>query len=259
MSEKKARSFAKKLTITAIGLLLFGAITVGGMELTCSSWFCISCHEMKELGSSWQFSKHGPYNPDNPQMHNCLKCHAQPGVIGFLKAKVSGIFSLVYHLGGNYHIEATQPVVCIRDGCHQLKDLDRADRPNRVVTLNHAKHIKVMEKVGTRYQCMPCHRTIAHGEDGHLPDMKKDCLVTCHTDQGISALKCTSCHTNHPDVRVKGQDASLLELHKDSTVSCTECHRGLCKATENTCDGCHKGNGYGSLIILHEKKEKTKK
>lgn len=255
MSGKKM-SLKKKLAIVAAGLALFGVMTVGGMELSCSSWFCISCHEMKELGNNWEFSKHGPYNANNPKMYNCLKCHAQPGVTGLLKAKVSGLFSVVYHLGRNYHLEATQPVVCIREGCHQLEDLDRADRPDQVVSFNHAKHIKVMEKIGARSQCMPCHRKIAHGENTYLPDMKKDCLATCHANERITASKCNSCHANHPDIQLKGKDVSLFELHKDADVSCTDCHIGLCKATARTCDGCHEGDNYGSLIISYEEKTK---
>ncbi|MEW5804272.1 MAG: NapC/NirT family cytochrome c [bacterium] len=254
MQEKNMTSLAKKLTLAVAGLLLSGVVTVGGIDLTCSSWFCITCHEMKELGNNWRFSKHGPYNPNNPEMHNCLKCHAQPGLVGLLKAKVSGLFSLSYHLGGNYHVEATQPVVCIRGGCHQLEDLDRANRPNRTVALNHSQHVKVMQKVGTRSHCMPCHRNIAHGEDSYLPNMRKDCFLTCHTAEGITSSKCTSCHPVHPDVRLEGRSTPLLALHKDANVTCLECHAGLCKASENTCDECHAGNDYGNLITFLAKK-----
>jgi nitrate/TMAO reductase-like tetraheme cytochrome c subunit len=250
----KKMSLKKELTIVAVGLTLFGIITVGGMELSCSSWSCISCHEMKELGSNWKFSKHGPYNAANPEMHNCLKCHAQPGAAGFLKAKISGFFCLAYHLGDNYHVKATKQVVCIRGGCHKLEYLDKADRSDRVVSMNHAKHIKVIKKVGTRSQCMPCHRNIAHGDDKYLPDMKKDCFVTCHNENGITSPKCTLCHPAHPDVRLKDQKASLFALHKDANISCTECHIGIRKATKNACDRCHKGNNYGSLIIPYEKR-----
>jgi len=258
---KKTR-LKKKLTIIVMGLALAGIITIGGMELNCSSWSCISCHEMKELGSNWKFSKHGPYNAANPEMHDCLKCHSQPGAAGFLKAKISGLFSVAYHVGRDYHIEATQPVVCIRGGCHQLEDLDkadRADRPDRMVVLNHAEHIKVMKKVGTRYQCMPCHRNIAHGEETYLPDMKRDCFVTCHNEKGIADTKCTSCHPAHPDIHLKGRDASLFALHKDANISCIECHTEICKATAHTCDQCHKGKNYGSLIISDEKERNTEK
>jgi len=250
--DKRIISLVKKLVLILVGLLVFGMITIGGIELTCSSWFCISCHEMKELGDSWKFSKHGPYNANNPKMHDCMKCHSQPGIVGFLKAKISGLFSLVYHLSNNYHIEATQPVVCIREGCHQLEELDRVDlRSDRVVGMNHRKHIKVMEKVGTRSLCMPCHRRIAHGYDNYMPDMKKDCLATCHIDEDIKASRCSFCHQSHLEIRLKGKEASLLDLHGET--SCVECHEGLCRATGNTCEQCHEGEGYGSLIIVPKK------
>lgn len=243
---------AKKLVIVAAGLALFGIITLGGIEITFSSWFCISCHEMKELGNNWKFSKHGPYNAANPKMHNCMKCHSQPGLVGLFKAKVTGLLSLVYHITGNYHFEAAQPIVCIRDGCHQLEDMDRAIRPDKTVNLNHLKHIKLMQKVGTRNQCMPCHRRIAHGEATHLPDMKKDCFGTCHTNQDINAAKCTSCHPAHLGIRFEGKEVSLLDLHPE--VACIECHEGFCRSSESTCEQCHEGKGYGNLSIIRRGK-----
>ncbi|MGA1876015.1 MAG: NapC/NirT family cytochrome c [bacterium] len=239
----------KKLIIIIVGIVLFGVIAFAGIELTCTSWFCLRCHEMEELGASWKLSKHGP---DNPKMNNCMKCHAQPGFLGFVKAKISGLFSLVYHLSGDYHLEATQPVVCIREGCHQLEDLDRASRPDKTVAMDHGIHIKVMKEVGTRYQCMPCHRDIAHGDETFLPDMKSVCFL-CHTDKSIGADNCALCHPTHPKVGLEGEDADLMELHQDSGTSCVECHTEACKATKATCDSCHEGDNYGDMVIYKGK------
>jgi len=74
VSGNKIMDLTKKLALIVIGLILFGIITAGGIELTCNSWFCISCHKMKELDTTWNFSKNGPYESNNPKMHNCLKC-----------------------------------------------------------------------------------------------------------------------------------------------------------------------------------------
>ncbi|MEW5817414.1 MAG: NapC/NirT family cytochrome c [Spirochaetota bacterium] len=247
MAEKKKMSMGKKLTLVAVGVVLFGAIAFAGIELTCTSWFCLSCHEMKELGAAWKLSKHGP---DNPEMHNCMKCHSQPGLLGLLKAKIAGLFSLVYHLTGDYHLEATQPVVCVRSECHHIEDLDRATRPDQTVTLSHAKHIKVMKSIGTRYQCMPCHRDIAHGEQKFLPDMKTSCFL-CHTNQDIAASNCALCHPKHPAVRLTDDETPILEYHQD--VKCVECHTEACKATKATCDTCHEGENYGDRVVYKGK------
>lgn len=248
MAEKKKMSMGKKLALIGVGLVLFGVMAVGGIELTCTSWFCLSCHEMKELGATWKLSKHGP---DNPEMDNrCMKCHSQPGLLGLLKAKIGGLFSLAYHLSGNYHLEATQPVVCIREGCHQIADLDRATRPDRTVTINHAKHIKVMKTIGTRYGCMPCHRDIAHGEEKFLPDMKTSCFL-CHTNRDIGASNCALCHPKHPLVQLKDDTTSLLEYHQDA--KCADCHAESCKATKATCDTCHEGENYGQRVVFKGK------
>ena len=248
----KKMSRAKKFFFMTAGLAVVGVIAFAGLEITCSSWFCTSCHEMEGLGDNWKYSRHGP---SNPKMSNCMKCHAQPGFIGLMKAKINGAFSLVYHLSGNYHLEATQPVVCLQGGCHLLEDLDRANRPHQVVALNHAAHIEVMKKIGTRYQCMPCHRHIAHGKGKYLPDMKADCLRTCHTDRPIVSSNCALCHLTHPDIRLKaeeafpGEEISLMALHKDPEVSCLECHVGLSKTTQGSCQGCHGGKNYDPLVI----------
>jgi len=247
VSGSKMMSMAKKLAVIAVGLILFGIIMAVGIEFTCNSWFCISCHKMKELDTTWNFSKHGPYVSNNPKMHDCLKCHAQPGLKGFLKARISGFLCLIDHQKGNdYHRRAIKPVVCIRGGCHQLKDLDEADRsnrPGRIVVMSHARHIKLMKKGEKEPSCMPCHRNVARGEDKYSPDMKKDCLVTCHSDQGLA--ECTSCHPTHPDVRLKGRDSSLLDLHKGANISCTQCHPGLCKAPAAICKECHEDKSFG--------------
>lgn len=248
MVEKKKMDPKKKLTIIAIGVVLFGIIAFAGIELTCTSWFCLRCHEMRELGDSWKLSKHGP---DNPEMNNCMKCHAQPGFIGFMKAKIGGLFSLAYKDTGGYHLEATQPVVCVRDGCHQIEDLDRATRPDKTVTMNHGIHIKVMKEVGTRYQCMPCHRDIAHGDETFLPDMKSICFL-CHTDRSIGAENCSLCHAVHPKVDLDDGSA-LMDVHEEVEISCVDCHEDACKATKATCDNCHDGDSYGDMVIYKGK------
>jgi len=251
VTEKKKMTTKTKLILIGVGVVFFGVIAFAGIELTCTSWFCLSCHEMQELGASWKISKHGP---DNPEMNNCMKCHAKPGFLGFIKAKVSGLFSLVYHLSGNYHLEATQPVVCLRNGCHQLEDLDRASR-DQTITLNHAKHLKVMNEIGTRTNCIPCHRDIAHGEETFLPDMKKICFV-CHTDRSIGSENCSLCHPTHPKVNLQDYEETILDLHQEAEISCVECHTDACKASKATCDECHEGDDYGELIIYKGKKLK---
>jgi cytochrome c nitrite reductase small subunit len=255
MFGKKTMSKQKKVLFLLACFGLLGVTFYTGIELTCTPWFCTSCHEMKTLGDSWKLSKHGP---SNPKTHNCMKCHAQPGAVGFVKAKINGLFSLVYHFSGNYHIEATQPVVCLRGGCHQMEEMDRAFRPDQTAKLNHANHINVMKKIGTRHQCMPCHRNIAHGQETYLPDMKKDCFV-CHTDnyQEICSTNCNSCHSaSHQKVRLAGQELPLLDLHNDAEVSCTECHEETQAAMKASCEGCHEDENYESEITSEKEARK---
>ena len=250
MSEQQKRKNKKKIVILLIGLGFLGVLFFAGIEFTCTAWFCTSCHEMKPLGRTWELSKHGPFNP---KIKNCMKCHAKPGVIGFLKAKINGLFSLAYHVTGNYHLEATQPVVCLREGCHKLDELNRANRPDQIVKVDHQKHVEIMKKAGMRHQCMPCHRNIAHGEEGFMPDMKKDCFI-CHKEgyQQIAASNCTGCHgSSHSNFALEGEDGELLELHSEVEMSCMECHTDF-DAKKADCEGCHEEDYSEKLIFEKE-------
>ncbi len=248
----KSLRIRRKAAIIIIGLMLCGVIAARGIIFTSNPRFCGSCHEMQELWATWNFSKHGPYNPNNPDIHNCLKCHAKPGVIGSLSAKINRLFSIAYHFSGNYLIEATHKVACIQGGCHQMEDMDRAFRPDRTVRLNHANHLKVMKEIGTRYQCMPCHRNIAHGEEKYRPNMKADCITLCHTDRDISSINCVLCHATHPSIALKGKESALLELHKDAEITCIGCHREKDKAMKAGCGDCHEDKNYRDLVVYND-------
>lgn len=72
-----------------MALTLFGA-----MEFTSRSDFCVSCHEMKPMYTSWQVSRHAQVA--------CIKCHAEPGAIGFIKTKVKALGEVYLHFRGAY-------------------------------------------------------------------------------------------------------------------------------------------------------------
>ncbi|MBN2373580.1 NapC/NirT family cytochrome c [bacterium] len=236
-SDKKSSMFRKVLLVVAI-LVVIAVVAVAGIEVTCTPWFCNRCHEMNEYFDTWTLCNHGPESTRN--MKDCMKCHIKPGFLNFLKAKANGVFSLLFHLAGYHHVEATLPVICLREGCHTMEQLDEFDRtadPAETVKLNHRMHIEINEKIGTRYKCMPCHKNVAHGkQQKFMPDMKDTCFL-CHSDTDIRYKNCDSCHPAHP--LIKGKVENLYEIHTEYEVKCEECHIDAHKANEISCLNCH--------------------
>ena len=237
-SAKTKSSMFRKLLLVLVILIVVAGVSVAGIEITCTPWFCNRCHEMNEYFDSWTLCDHGPETGRN--LKNCMKCHVRPGFLNFLKAKANGIFSLLFHLSGYHHVEATLPVICLREGCHSIEQLDEFDStadPAETVRLNHRMHIEVNEKIGTRYKCMPCHKNVAHGKQQQfMPDMKDTCFL-CHSDTDIRYKNFASCHPEHP--LIKGDIEDLYDIHAENDVGCEECHIDAHKANEISCLNCH--------------------
>lgn len=238
MSDSKRSSLIKRLLLVIVVVLVVASLAFAGIEFTCTPWFCNRCHEMNEYYDSWLLCNHGPEKGRN--MENCMKCHIRPGFLNFLKAKVNGVFSLLFHLAGYHHVEATLPVICLREGCHNIETIDTHERTKDVtktVTLDHKKHIELNEKIGTRYKCMPCHKNVAHGrQQKFMPDMRDTCFI-CHADTDIRFNNCTACHPKHP--KIKGDVEEIYEIHAEENIGCEECHIDSHKANEISCLNCH--------------------
>ena len=245
-STKKKSSRMKKILILVVIVLVVGVVSVAGIEVTCTPWFCNRCHEMNEYFDTWTLCNHGPGK--GRHMKNCMLCHVKPGFLNFLKAKANGIFSLLFHMAGYHHVEATLPVICLREGCHtmdQLEKLDEESNTAETVKLNHKMHIEVNEKIGTRYKCMPCHKNVAHGKQQQfMPDMKDTCFI-CHSDTDIRYKNCDTCHPEHP--LIEGDVENIYEIHQDADVSCEDCHVDAHKANKVSCLNCHEDESYAEM------------
>ena len=125
VASTKKMSGLKKIIILVAVIIVIGIVSVAGIEITCTPWFCNRCHEMNEYFDTWTLCNHGPGTGRN--MKNCMLCHVKPGFLNFLKAKANGVFSLLFHMAGYHHVEATLPVICLREGCHTLDQLDELD------------------------------------------------------------------------------------------------------------------------------------
>ena len=77
------------LILAAVGL------SAGGRVLEERPGFCLSCHEMKIFGKTWQSS--------GAALHHgrCIDCHSGPGVLGAIGAQLTGLEELGRHFFGH--------------------------------------------------------------------------------------------------------------------------------------------------------------
>lgn len=106
-----------KRVIVASGLaLVLLILIVGTMEATSTPNFCATCHQIKPAVSAWAENPHKGVA--------CLKCHADPGTLGYVKRKVGGLKEVYLQLTDSYdpnNIKARlNTATCIE--CHSGKN-----------------------------------------------------------------------------------------------------------------------------------------
>lgn len=141
-----------KYLVIGLGVLIIGSILA--MKATSTPQFCASCHRISVAVTAWEQFSHNQVD--------CLDCHADPGVYGYVKRKIYGLHELYVHLFGEYpeRLEAKVNIEnCIL--CHTGKVKKHPDAPNLLsedVKMNHSQFLE--EKVS----CLQCHREVAHGD-----------------------------------------------------------------------------------------------
>lgn len=94
MATKLFRSIPGLLYAGGVLLILGGALSGGGRLLEAHPGFCISCHEMKYYGRTFQSSGAAKHHPD------CIMCHSGAGVTGAVAAQMDGLHELAIHFWG---------------------------------------------------------------------------------------------------------------------------------------------------------------
>ena len=153
----KGPNSRRKLLIIISGsavLLLF--LIVIAMELTSRPSFCASCHEIKPLVTAWAVNPHKDVQ--------CLDCHADPGLTGYVTRKIGGLRELYLHqTQSNPVLKASINVEnCIQ--CHTGK----RNYPNaKNISLSSGALAPKVSHEGVlkaQTSCLACHRTVAHGD-----------------------------------------------------------------------------------------------
>lgn len=218
----------KPVLFAASGVMIVLLVIAGTVSFASRSDFCGNCHEIKPAEEEWLISSH--------YRINCVDCHTEPGVAGYVKVMRYGSQNAISHLAGTYDVPLQAEVddtSCER--CHE-----KSQRPETIpqasLKIAHSKH-----KLET---CADCHGRLVHTQmvsgkpAGVSPaHVSKDCLV-CHKIEncphGEAKVSCENCHTgiipNHNLAEKRGV------MPRQSCVTCHE-QKGLGSGDE--CRTCH--------------------
>ncbi len=226
-------------------LLLFIIIVLplmtGAIIATGKPGFCNSCHVMNPYYDNWKLSAHKEVN--------CLSCHLQPGLLGYMKGKITGLAQAVDCVVGRVGTKPNAKVEdasCLRSECHSSEELESDDIVFNEIKFSHKGHI--FETIaGIEVSCGTCHN---HFEgDEHFNTSKEVCF-TCHflndedTEGQVVESACQDCH-EVPDKIIERGFVSVNHLEFVSyEANCDDsCHirqtKKISHVESKICLSCH--------------------
>jgi nitrate/TMAO reductase-like tetraheme cytochrome c subunit len=151
------------LALTALPALWTMGLLVRADSTLRSAKFCLACHEMAPFGESLESGDQDLLAASHYQngwinrQRACYDCHTEPGIGGFVDAKLTGIHDLRVHFLGTIpeKIELRRPYpssICI--SCHGERDISERD--------GHSPGLLREVMIGNM-TCVGCHGP-AHGE-----------------------------------------------------------------------------------------------
>ena len=226
------RRMAYVLPVAFIGIVTFGS---WGVTQSSSPHFCGSCHDMQGYKANWQGSPHAQ------AAVGCDSCHYEPGVGGFVKAKIQGTSELVAMVTGR---QKAKPIAEIDNGrcseCHALEALRGPVLVDQRYLFDHGIHLGPLAR-GPELRCTSCHTDT--GAEAHFAVDTNSCF-TCHFKTAsppapVGKAGCVSCH-GVPQTAAFDHAGAVVEA---SDASCLECHDGMSSGTTavevRRCRHCH--------------------
>ncbi len=235
-------------------LLAMGTVSAG-MDVyhrTEQPQFCGGCHEMGQNFDTWNVSRHKDIT--------CADCHAQPGLLGWVKAKTAGLKQLRVHFTATnisgIRIESNQRTI-ISDNCSRCH-AGLARLGERLgLGVSHRQHLE------KGLACITCHtgafthpgnRKAAAGgaADGGTTVAEKPAAPKHETDakgafeaQFVEVAVCFQCHdgkTKQNDTVVfSAQDETkCLKCHPDAEQAAAHGARSRRGADRKPCLDCHE-------------------
>lgn len=155
------RSFRKLFLFLGLSGFLSLAL-LGAMKYTSRSEFCLSCHEMKPVYTTWQSSNH--------QSVSCVQCHSDPGLGGLIQTKVQALAEVYRHITKTYR----QPITI---------DSDTAAFTNRCLRCHDIKgknDVHNLAHFTANVNCAACHLGLVHNPDTNRKLPGSEVCKKCH-------------------------------------------------------------------------------
>lgn len=206
---------AHKVPIVVILIVLFLAMTIVTekvLDITENPAFCgKNCHIMRPYYDSWSTSSHNDVR--------CVECHYEPGLIGHIKGKISGLTQFykyettVDEYSGKMYAKVMDDNCLV---CHKERILSSNVSFNGI-NFSHKNHY-MEPKRGIRLTCASCHSMLVIGMKEH---------------QSVTDPSCNQCHPN-----IVQQDIGHIVV---TTSTCFTCHfrNVLGNTSISGCPSCH--------------------
>jgi len=160
---KSKRNLKKILLLSLLGVILLLSITIGAMHYTSQPSFCLNCHEMKSQVSAWSTGPHKDVT--------CIKCHATPGTVGYVKVKVNALSQVYLHFTNQVPSEIkadVDPAACI--ACHTGNSEYPKAKNIKLEAGSSAlapsfPHTQILKE---NTSCIECHKLVGHGHTNDL-------------------------------------------------------------------------------------------
>jgi nitrate/TMAO reductase-like tetraheme cytochrome c subunit len=145
------------IIIASLAIMLLGISAVVVMHYTSQPNFCASCHQINPSVVSWSVGPHKDVT--------CLKCHADPGTIGYVKRKVAGLNEVYLQVTNQIpdKIEAKIiPAACIY--CHTGSSEFPNEKNLLLTTGELAPMFPHTEMLQNNTSCLTCHQNVGHSK-----------------------------------------------------------------------------------------------
>ncbi len=250
-------------------VVVFGFVNIQILHMTSEPEFCHLCHPAQGFGplaevDSWEHSAHGDAGV------SCLDCHGRPGVVGYMKAKLGGLYDTYMQLTiskeekleilSNPSPDLVPSWHCLY--CHS----DEGNKTVRETTKGPMKlvNMRMLDDVvnpefrkrkgiadimtdtnvgGTYFDhslhiedfdltCRDCHFGVVHNPQTATDRM--NFCITCHSDVGESAPQIDDCNVCHE---------AQLAMNEGTGVEGVEDIPSMMygDAADMTCTDCHTG------------------
>ena len=145
------------IIFVSLAIVLLGISAVVGMHYTSQPNFCASCHQINPSVVSWSVGPHKDVT--------CLKCHADPGTVGYVKRKVAGLNEVYLQVTNQIpdKIEAKiNPAACI--ACHTGNSEFPKAKNLLLTSVDLAPMFPHAEMLQNNTSCLTCHQNVGHSK-----------------------------------------------------------------------------------------------